>query len=61
MLGYFAAAQNSFIHVFMYSYYLLTALGYQPWYKKYLTQAQVIFFINKKNIKFFRCFSLYLI
>jgi hypothetical protein len=60
--SYFAAAQNSFIHVFMYSYYLLTALGYQPWYKKYLTQAQAIFFINKKNIiKFFRCFNLYLI
>ena len=39
---------NSFVHVFMYSYYLLSALGpkIQPylWWKKYLTLLQLVQF-----------------
>ncbi|QQP57025.1 Elongation of very long chain fatty acids protein, partial [Caligus rogercresseyi] len=41
----FGALLNSFIHVLMYSYYFLSALGdwIQPflWWKRYLTQAQM--------------------
>ncbi|KAF5281629.1 hypothetical protein FQR65_LT02949 [Abscondita terminalis] len=37
---------NSFIHIFMYSYYLIASLGpqYQKhlWWKKYLTQMQLV-------------------
>jgi len=32
---------NSFVHIVMYSYYTLTALGRSPWWKKYLTQLQL--------------------
>jgi elongation of very long chain fatty acids protein 4 len=42
--SYFTAGLNSFIHVLMYSYYFLTALGYNVVYKKYLTQAQMFQF-----------------
>eukprot|EP01114_Cavostelium_apophysatum_P016712 TRINITY_DN4810_c0_g1_i1.p1 TRINITY_DN4810_c0_g1~~TRINITY_DN4810_c0_g1_i1.p1 ORF type:complete len:273 (-),score=52.48 TRINITY_DN4810_c0_g1_i1:501-1319(-) len=42
---YFSAAQNAFIHVLMYSYYLMAALKINcPW-KKYLTQAQMLQFV----------------
>mmetsp|Transcript_37041 Transcript_37041/g.104510 ORF Transcript_37041/g.104510 Transcript_37041/m.104510 type:complete len:265 (-) Transcript_37041:88-882(-) len=37
---------NSVIHTIMYSYYLLTALGYDVWWKKYLTAAQIFQFIT---------------
>lgn len=45
-------ALNSFVHVVMYSYYLLTALNpkYKEnvWWKKYITQLQIVsnFFLN---------------
>ena len=41
---------NSFVHVIMYSYYLLAALGPQVqkylWWKKYITKLQLV------NIKY---------
>ena len=44
----FVGLMNSFVHMVMYSYYLLSALGprMQPylWWKKYLTQLQLIQF-----------------
>jgi len=39
-----AAAANTFIHVIMYWYYVQTALGHQPWYKRYITQMQLMQF-----------------
>ena len=45
----FAAMFNSFIHIIMYSYYFLAALGphMQPylWWKRYLTRFQMIQFV----------------
>jgi len=32
---------NSFVHVWMYSYYLVSSFGYQVWWKKYITQLQI--------------------
>lgn len=44
----FMGALNSFVHVVMYSYYLLTALNpkYKNnlWWKKYITQLQIVQF-----------------
>jgi len=41
---YFSAAQNCFIHVLMYGYYLLATLKINAPWKKYLTQAQMLQF-----------------
>eukprot|EP01062_Namystynia_karyoxenos_P014388 TRINITY_DN15185_c0_g1_i1.p1 TRINITY_DN15185_c0_g1~~TRINITY_DN15185_c0_g1_i1.p1 ORF type:complete len:299 (+),score=127.27 TRINITY_DN15185_c0_g1_i1:97-897(+) len=35
---------NSIIHTFMYTYYLLAALGRRVWWKKYLTSGQIFQF-----------------
>jgi len=43
--GYFSAAQNSLVHVFMYSYYFFVTLGIQVPYKKYITQIQMLQFV----------------
>jgi len=32
---------NSFVHVWMYSYYLLSTVGFNPFWKRYLTQLQI--------------------
>lgn len=39
-----AAFMNSFIHVLMYSHYALSILGKKSWYRKYLTQMQLVQF-----------------
>eukprot|EP00177_Eucheuma_denticulatum_P008819 GFKZ01016019.1.p1 GENE.GFKZ01016019.1~~GFKZ01016019.1.p1 ORF type:complete len:326 (-),score=25.09 GFKZ01016019.1:1972-2949(-) len=39
--AYFSLAGNSFIHVLMYGYYLLASFGYSPWWKYYITKAQI--------------------
>jgi fatty acid elongase 3 len=36
---------NSLVHVFMYTYYLLTVLGYKVWWKKHMTTLQIIQFL----------------
>lgn len=43
--AFLPAMLNSFVHVWMYSYYLLAALGYQPKWKKLLTVVQMIQFL----------------
>lgn len=35
---------NSLIHTFMYSYYLATCFGIKVWFKKYMTQMQIVQF-----------------
>eukprot|EP01104_Vermistella_antarctica_P000741 TRINITY_DN1085_c0_g2_i1.p1 TRINITY_DN1085_c0_g2~~TRINITY_DN1085_c0_g2_i1.p1 ORF type:complete len:290 (-),score=72.58 TRINITY_DN1085_c0_g2_i1:249-1118(-) len=40
-----SAFLNSFVHVWMYGYYALAAMGIQPWWKKYITQMQMIQFL----------------
>ena len=44
--AYFAVMANSFIHVVMYTYYMLAAVGphMQPylWWKKHLTKLQLV-------------------
>lgn len=42
--AYFSLAGNSFIHVAMYSYYLMASFGYSPWWKYYMTKAQIFQF-----------------
>lgn len=42
--GYFSLAGNSFIHVAMYGYYLVSSFGYSPWWKYYITKAQIFQF-----------------
>lgn len=42
--AYFSVAGNSYIHVLMYGYYLLASFGYSPWWKYYITKAQIFQF-----------------
>jgi len=42
--AYWTALFNSFVHILMYSYYLFAALGYELWWKHYLTQLQMFQF-----------------
>jgi len=48
---------NSFVHVFMYSYYFFSTLGWQPWWKQILTQLQIaqlsLFFMQGLHLFFF--------
>jgi len=43
--AYFGAMVNSFIHVVMYSYYLISLLGYRCFFKNYITLAQMLQFV----------------
>ncbi|GLH05894.1 Elongation of very long chain fatty acids protein AAEL008004 [Gryllus bimaculatus] len=36
---------NGVVHIVMYTYYLLSIQGYNVWWKKYLTQLQLVQFI----------------
>eukprot|EP01102_Stenamoeba_stenopodia_P006816 TRINITY_DN1903_c0_g1_i1.p1 TRINITY_DN1903_c0_g1~~TRINITY_DN1903_c0_g1_i1.p1 ORF type:complete len:285 (-),score=40.78 TRINITY_DN1903_c0_g1_i1:157-1011(-) len=40
-----AEVLNSFVHIPMYYYYFVSYFGIHPWWKKYLTQLQIIQFI----------------
>jgi len=37
---------NSFVHVIMYYYYFISSIGYNPWWKKYLTILQIYQFVS---------------
>lgn len=43
--AYFSAAQNSFVHVIMYSYYFFSTLGYRFAWKAVITYAQMTQFL----------------
>lgn len=45
VLQWILVVANSSVHVAMYYYYAASALGVKVWWKKYLTQAQIIQFI----------------
>jgi len=36
---------NLFTHIVMYYYYALTALGYRPWWKRWVTTIQIVQFV----------------
>jgi len=36
---------NTFVHILMYTYYMLAAMGYRIWWKKWLTGVQMVQFI----------------
>eukprot|EP01116_Phalansterium_solitarium_P020905 TRINITY_DN6337_c0_g1_i2.p1 TRINITY_DN6337_c0_g1~~TRINITY_DN6337_c0_g1_i2.p1 ORF type:complete len:193 (-),score=43.15 TRINITY_DN6337_c0_g1_i2:707-1285(-) len=40
-MGWITAFNNSLVHVIMYAYYGMRSLGYDVWWRKYLTQLQV--------------------
>jgi len=41
-----SAFWNSFVHVIMYYYYFISTIGYNPWWKKYLTILQIYQFVS---------------
>mmetsp|Transcript_12559 Transcript_12559/g.30905 ORF Transcript_12559/g.30905 Transcript_12559/m.30905 type:complete len:266 (-) Transcript_12559:1715-2512(-) len=51
--AYFSLAGNSYIHVMMYGYYFLASIGISPWWKYYITYAQILQFVS------FACQSIY--
>jgi len=36
---------NGSVHILMYYYYLVSSMGYSPWWKKYLTMMQIVQFM----------------
>lgn len=45
VLQWIVVVANSYVHVAMYYYYAMAAMGHKVWWKKYITQAQIIQFI----------------
>eukprot|EP00164_Ancoracysta_twista_P001095 GFYU01001431.1.p1 GENE.GFYU01001431.1~~GFYU01001431.1.p1 ORF type:complete len:278 (+),score=102.55 GFYU01001431.1:200-1033(+) len=43
---WWACVVNSFVHVVMYTYYLITSLGRDVWFKKYITSLQLCQFFS---------------
>lgn len=41
-----SAFWNSFVHIIMYYYYFISTIGYNPWWKKYLTILQIYQFVS---------------
>lgn len=61
--GTFIGVVNSFVHIIMYSYYMMAAMGpkYQKylWWKKYITTLQLVKrFISIENILIWRTYFL---
>jgi len=40
-----AITANACVHIPMYFYYAMSSIGYQPWWKKYMTEFQTVQFI----------------
>lgn len=45
VLQWIIVVANCFVHVGMYYYYAMAALGHKVWWKKYITMAQIIQFV----------------
>jgi fatty acid elongase 3 len=45
VIHFILVVANSFVHVFMYYYYAVSALGYRVWWKQHLTMAQIVQFV----------------
>ncbi|GAM19933.1 hypothetical protein SAMD00019534_031080, partial [Acytostelium subglobosum LB1] len=43
--AYLSSMMNSFVHTIMYTYYLLSSLKIEVWWKRYLTQLQLVQFV----------------
>ena len=44
-MGWITAFNNTGVHIIMYFYFAIYALGYRPWWKKYLTSLQIFQFV----------------
>jgi len=56
-VSYVPITINLFIHVFMYTYYLMKALGRSMWWKQYLTSMQITQFIVDLGIVYFCAYN----
>eukprot|EP01027_Heterolobosea_sp_BB2_P000690 GEZU01001012.1.p2 GENE.GEZU01001012.1~~GEZU01001012.1.p2 ORF type:complete len:116 (-),score=41.58 GEZU01001012.1:73-420(-) len=44
-LQWIVAVANTIVHTFMYYYYMMQNLGVNVWWKKYITQMQIVQFL----------------
>lgn len=51
-MGWFTSFNNTGVHVIMYFYFAIYALGYRPWWKKYLTSLQILQFVADMSTSF---------
>jgi len=56
-VSYMPIVINLFIHVFMYSYYLMKALGRTVWWKQYLTSMQIVQFIVDLGVVYYCAYN----
>jgi len=55
--AYFGSIMNTGVHVIMYSYYFLSACGVQCFWKKYITQVQMLQFVIVASHSFYTMYE----
>lgn len=44
-LQWLGIVTNGGVHIFMYFYYMISAMGFNPWWKRYVTSIQIVQFV----------------
>jgi len=58
-IQWISISANCFVHCFMYYYYFVSCLGYQVWWKRYLTLLQIVQFIITFSLNCYWAYAYY--